>query len=289
MKTVTTDQMVARFIRRLIQLRSWCQALMRLTFSTPLYTWYTHILMAEVSARPMPQHVALILDGNRRFARLLGLEDVTEGHRHGAEKVKQLVQWCDELKIPVVTLWGLSTDNLKQRSPEELEEICQTVCERLADFCRAQTTATNHRRIKAVGQLQLLPEALRRQLAEAENLTASSGPWQLNIALAYDGRDEIVDAVKHLLRARAAAGRSILEVAEQMSIDDLQQSLYTPEVRPPDLIIRTSGEMRLSGFLLWQSVHSELYFCDALWPAFRKLDFLRAIRSFQKRQRRFGR
>ncbi len=262
---------------------------MRLTFSTPLYAWYTHVLMAEVSARPMPLHVALILDGNRRFARLLGLKDVTEGHRHGAEKVKELVQWCDELKIPVVTLWGLSTDNLKQRSPEELEEICQTVCERLAAFCRAQTTATNHRRIKAVGQLQLLPEALRRQLAEAENLTASSGPWQLNIALAYDGRDEIVDAVKHLLRARAAAGRSILEVAEQMSIDDLQQSLYTPEVRPPDLIIRTSGEMRLSGFLLWQSVHSELYFCDALWPAFRKLDFLRAIRSFQKRQRRFGR
>ena len=261
---------------------------MRLTLSTPLYRWYTHILMAEVSARPMPQHVALIMDGNRRFARLLGLGDVTEGHRHGAEKVKQLVKWCDELKIPVVTLWGLSTDNLKQRSPEDLEKICQIVCGRLAAFCREQTTATNHRRIKAVGQLQLLPEALRRSLAEAEHLTASSGPWQLNIAVAYDGRDEIVDAVKHLLRARAAAGRSILEVAEQICLDDLQQYLYTPEVRPPDLIIRTSGEMRLSGFLLWQSVHSELYFCDALWPAFRKMDFLRAIRSFQNRQRRFG-
>jgi len=262
---------------------------MRLTLSAPLYRWYARTLMAEVGVRPMPQHVALILDGNRRFARQLGLRDVTEGHRYGAEKVKQLVQWCDELEIPVVTLWGLSTDNLKQRAPEEVEKICQTVGEGLATFCRNHTTATNHRRIKAVGQLQLLPEALRCQIAEAEHLTASSGPWQLNIAVAYDGRNEIVDAVKEILRVRAAAGVSILEVAEQICIDDLQQYLYTPEVSPPDLIIRTSGEMRLSGFLLWQSVHSELYFCDALWPAFRKIDFLRAIRSFQNRQRRFGR
>ncbi|MEE8158517.1 MAG: polyprenyl diphosphate synthase [Dehalococcoidia bacterium] len=262
---------------------------MRLTLSTPLYRWYTRLLVSEVSARPVPQHVALILDGNRRFARQLGLGDVTEGHRFGAEKVKELVQWCDELKIPVVTLWGLSTDNLKQRAPEELEKICQTVCEGLADFCRDQTTGTNHRRIKAVGQLELLPESLRHQIAEVEHLTAASGPGLLNIAVAYDGRDEIIDSFRHTLRARAAAGWSILEVAEQISIDDLQQYLYTSEVPPPDLIIRTSGELRLSGFLLWQSVHSELYFCDALWPAFRKIDFLRAIRNFQDRRRRFGR
>ena len=213
----------------------------------------------------------------RPARRQLGLGDVTEGHRYGAEKVKQLVQWCDELKIPVVTLWGLSTENLKQRSSQELEKICEIMGEQLAAFCRGQDTATNRRRIKAVGQLQLLPEELRRQIADSEHLTASSGPWLLNIAVAYDGRDEIVDAVKHSLLARAAAGQSILEAAEQVSTDDLQQCLYAPEVPPPDLIIRTSGELRLSGFLLWQCVHSELYFCDALWPAFRQVDFLRAI------------
>ena len=255
---------------------------------TWVYQWYTRRLLKGVKARPMPHHVAMILDGNRRFARQHGLKDVMEGHRYGAQKVSEVVAWCDELKIPTVTLWGLSTDNLT-RTPEEMERISQIMGERLETFCDDPSRITTHRRIKAVGRLELLPESLCRQIADAERLTASSGPWLLNVAVAYGGRDEIIDAIKNMLRARAAEGQSMLEVAEQLTMGDLQQHLYAPDVPSPDLIIRTSGELRLSGFLLWQSVHSELYFCDAYWPVFRKIDFLRAIRSFQDRQRRFGR
>lgn len=256
--------------------------------STLVYQWYTRRIMSEVKANPMPEHIAMILDGNRRFARRVGLPDLTDGHRYGAQKVREVIQWCNELEIPVVTLWGLSTDNLK-RPREELDKICQIVGDELATFCQDQSTFTLQRRIRAVGRSELLPEKLRAQIEEVERATASKGPWLLNVAVAYGGRDEILDAFKSMLHARGAAGESISAIVENLSIDDLQQYLYAPDAPQPDLIIRTSGEVRLSGFLLWQSVYSELYFCDALWPAFRKIDFLRAIRSFQARPRRFGR
>jgi short-chain Z-isoprenyl diphosphate synthase len=230
----------------------------------------------------------MILDGNRRFALRSKLIDPTEGHRYGAQKVREVVNWCDELGIPVVTLWGLSTENLK-RSPEELDKLFQIMTQGLEDFGQAQRQGESHRRIRAVGCLELLPEDLRLSIEEVERISADSGPLLLNIAIAYGGRDEILDAFRRMLRSRGAAGEDVTQIAEHLSIEDLQPYLYAPDVPEPDLIIRTSGEVRLSGFLLWQSVHSELYFCDALWPAFRKIDFLRAIRNFQGRQRRFGR
>ena len=253
-----------------------------------VYRWYTNQLTAQVRTQPLPRHVAMILDGNRRFARKSGLYDVTEGHRYGADKVQEVIRWCDELEIPAVTLWSLSTDNLN-RSPEELDKIFHIVGEKLDAFCRDETMGKMKRRVKAVGRLELLPEDLRHRIREAEKKTALAGPWLLNIAVGYGGRDEILDAFRGLLRARHAAGDSISKITETLSLEEVQQYLYAPEVPEPDLVIRTSGEFRLSGFLLWQSVYSELYFCDTLWPAFRKIDFLRALRSFQARKRRLGR
>ena len=252
-----------------------------------VYRWYTHQLFAEVQSRTLPRHIAMILDGNRRFAVKSGLAEVTDGHRLGAEKVTEVVRWCDELSIPVVTLWGLSTENL-QRSPPEVSKILEIVGERLRVLSRDYSEGHAARRVQAVGRLDLLPKDLRRQIEDMEKQTASSGPHLLNIAVAYGGRDEIIDAIGRMLRARGAAGASAIDIADQLTTADFQPYLYSPDVPEPDLIIRTSGELRLGGFLLWQSVYSELYFCDAPWPAFRKIDFLRAVRSFQARKRRFG-
>ncbi len=247
---------------------------------------YTNRLLAQIKRQPLPRHVAMILDGNRRFARMQGLIDVAEGHRIGADKAAEVIQWCDELRIPVVTLWGLSTDNLK-RTPEELEKVFSLVGTKL-DQWLVDPSKHAQRQVNVIGRADSLSEELRDKIKRVEEMTASAGPWQLNIAIGYGGRDEILDALRRLLLSRGENGASISEVADSISVDEVRQHLYAPHVPEPDLIIRTSGETRLSGFLLWQSVYSELYFCDAFWPAFRKLDFLRALRSYQGRQRRYG-
>ncbi len=225
---------------------------------------------------------------NRRFAEQYRLPDPTDGHRYGVDKVSEAVLWCNELEIPVVTLWSLSTDNL-ERSPDELSNLFEIVRDRLEILGRDERSNPNRRRVRAVGRLDVLPEELRRQIADVERRTQSAGPDLLNIAVAYGGRDEVLDAVKQMLLARSSAGESAAGIAERLTKEDLEPYLYAPDVPEPDLIIRTSGEVRLSGFLLWQSVYSELHFCDVTWPAFRKIDFLRAIRNFQARRRRYGR
>ena len=252
------------------------------------YKWYAHHLMQEVRSYPLPTHVAMILDGNRRFAHDSGLLDLADGHRYGAEKVSEFVRWCDELSVPVVTLWALSTDNLN-RHPDELRKLFEVVRDRLKVLSRDQTNGSVGRRMRVLGRLELVPDDLRSQIEDAERETAGAGPHLLNVAVAYSGRDEILDAVSRMLRAKGSTGQSAVELADRLSKEDLQHYLYAPDVPEPDLIIRTSGEVRLGGFLLWQSIYSELYFCDAPWPAFRKIDFLRAIRSFQARERRYGR
>ncbi len=248
---------------------------------------YTNRLLAQIKQHSLPQHVAMILDGNRRFAKLQGLSDVAEGHRIGADKASEVIQWCDELHIPVVTLWGLSTDNLK-RTPEELEKVFALVGAKLDQWLIDPESRPTKRQVNVIGRPDSLNEELRDKIKRVEEMTASAGPWQLNIAIGYGGRDEILDALRRLLLTRSENGASLSEVADSLSVDEVRQHLYAPHVPEPDLIIRTSGETRLSGFLLWQSVYSELYFCDAFWPAFRKLDFLRALRSYQGRQRRYG-
>ena len=252
-----------------------------------LYRWYGKRLLAEVRTHDLPGHVAMILDGNRRFARMSGLADPADGYRYGARKVREVIGWCDELAIPVVTLWGISTDNL-QRSPSELSKIFESIGAQLNALSRQTSGRFPLRKIQAVGRLDLLDERLRHKIQDAEQRTADYGPGVLNVAVAYGGRDEILDAVGRMLRTRGAQGASATEIADNLSSETFQTYLYAPDIPEPDLIVRTSGEMRLSGFMLWQSVYSELYFSDVPWPAFRKIDFLRAIRSFQVRRRRYG-
>jgi short-chain Z-isoprenyl diphosphate synthase len=267
--------------------RKWLRSVGGGYVSSLVYRWYTNRLLADVRSQPIPRHVAIILDGNRRFAARNGFADRGEGHRYGARKVFEVIEWCNELDIPVITLWGLSTDNFK-RPRQELDKLVEIINEMLDNFRQDGGMERVGRSVRAVGRLEMLPAETQERVRDVEASTRGAGPRLLNVAIAYGGRDEIVDAFRQAVKARAEAGESAEEIAEAFSDADLRQNLYAPDVADPELIIRTSGELRLSGFLLWQSVHSELYFCDALWPAFRKLDLLRAVRSYQARQRRFG-
>jgi short-chain Z-isoprenyl diphosphate synthase len=252
-----------------------------------LYRLYERRLEGEIRAQKLPHHVGLILDGNRRYARSVGLMDILEGHRLGAKKLEAVLTWCEDLDIRMVSIWILSTENL-QREPEEVAGLLQLIENRLRDAARDPKTHAKRMRIRAIGKLELLPESLRAAIREAEDATREYDSFFLNVAVGYGGRQEIADAAQRLLRDRLAHGASPEAAIEEVTPDNLGKYLYTYDLPDPDLIIRTSGEVRLSGFLLWQSAYSEFYFCDAYWPAFRRIDLLRAIRSYQQRERRFG-
>jgi len=221
-------------------------------------------------------------DGNRRWARSAGLLDVSSGHRKGADKIFELLQWCRQTGVEVVTLWLLSTDNLVARPQEELEPLLAII-----ELTVRQLVAQRWR-VKPVGALDLLPVETAQVLKDAAEATADYPGLLVNVAVGYGGRREIADAVRSLLQEQATKGTTIEELAEILDVEHIAEHLYTAGQPDPDLVIRTSGEQRLGGFLLWQSAHSEFYFCDAYWPAFRKVDFLRALRSYAGRHRRFG-
>ena len=250
-----------------------------------VYRFYERRLEREVRAGAMPAHVGVILDGNRRYAAARGLGDPTRGHEVGARHVDEFLTWCRELGVPVVTLWLLSTDNLS-RDDAELTALLGIIGDTVE---RLGSSALDDVRITAVGALELLPEDVRERLAQVERATAGNDRMRLQVAVGYGGRQEITDALRSLLRERAAAGRTLEEVAATLAPEDIGQHLYTTGLPDPDLIIRTSGEVRLSGFLMWQSAHAEYHFCDAYWPEFRRIDFLRALRDYQRRTRRYGR
>ena len=249
-----------------------------------VYRLYERRLADELAGGPLPQHVGVILDGNRRFARERGLDDPSRGHVLGAARIDPFLGWCLELGVPYVTLWLLSTDNLARDDHEvtQLLTIIEETVRRLADNGQGL-------RLTAVGALDLLPPDTRRALADVEAATAHNDRLRVQVAVGYGGRQEITDALRKLLQARAGEGHSIEDVARDLQPEDIGDHLYTTGLPDPDLIIRTSGEVRLSGFLLWQSAHSEYYFCDAYWPDFRRVDFLRALRDYQARSRRYGR
>jgi short-chain Z-isoprenyl diphosphate synthase len=249
-----------------------------------VYTVYETRLRQKLSDVPGPRHVGVMLDGNRRWARSVGLTDVNHGHQAGADKITDLLGWCEEAKVEVVTLWLLSTDNLT-RDPDELEPLLRIIEETVADLASKRRW-----RLRAVGSIDLLPESTALALKSAEESTADlpSATLQVNVAVGYGGRREIADAVRSLLTEHAAKGASLEEVASFLDVEHIAEHLYTRGQPDPDLLIRTSGEQRLSGFLLWQSAHSEFYFCDAYWPDFRHVDFLRALRAYGDRNRRFG-
>ena len=232
---------------------------------------------------PVPRHVGVILDGNRRWARATGHSDVNDGHQRGADKIIDLLRWCDEAGVELVTLWLLSTDNLA-RPAAELEPLLRIIEGLVTDLAQPDNQWT----LNIVGALDLLPDETARILKEAAAGTVGRPGVEVNVAVGYGGRREIADAVRAMLQAHAAQGATLAEVAEFLDVEHIAEHLYTRGQPDPDLVIRTSGEQRLGGFLLWQSAHSEFYFCEAYWPDFRHVDFLRALRSYAARQRRFG-
>ncbi|WP_448631479.1 isoprenyl transferase [Cellulomonas soli] len=248
----------------------------------PLYGLYERRLRGSLAPDRVPRHVGVILDGNRRWARALGQSTAT-GHQRGADKIADLLEWSEDVGVEVVTLWMLSTDNLA-RPAEELEPLLVII----EDAVRALAASGRHR-VQAVGSLELLPEHTRDVLRAAEQVTDGVQGLHVNVAVGYGGRREIADAVRAFLREHADAGSSLDELAEAFDVEHIAQHLYTKGQPDPDLVIRTSGEQRLGGFLLWQSAHSEFYFCEAYWPDFRRVDFLRAVRAYGERERRLGR
>jgi short-chain Z-isoprenyl diphosphate synthase len=252
-----------------------------------LYQCYEQRLRRQIGAGRLPEHVGLILDGNRRYAREQGFSDPSQAYEMGAQKLDDVLMWCNDLSIPAVTLWVCSTENLK-RSRAEVSWILGAVEAKIGALAQDPWIHQRRVRVKAAGRLGLLPLSTVAVIRKAEEATAKYDAMILTIAVAYGGREEIVDAVRDLIRAKARDGLGLDELAEQITPAAIDQYLYTVGLPDPDLIIRTSGEVRLSGFLLWQSVQSEFYFTDVCWPEFRKVDFLRAIRSFQQRTRRFG-
>ncbi len=248
-----------------------------------LYRAYQRRIRKQIDGAPMPKHVAMIVDGNRRWAKQLGLETAAHGHRAGAAKIPEFLDWCDDLGIEVVTLYLLSSDNLTGRGGQELEELVGIIAE-LAGVL------ADHRdwRVQHVGSNEGLPSSLVAALAAAEERTADHTGLHVNLAVGYGGRREIADAMRSIVRAHGEGGGTLDTLAEVLTPELIGDHLYTQGQPDPDLVIRTSGEQRLSDFMLWQSAHSEFYFVEAFYPDLREVDFLRAVRDFGLRSRRFG-
>jgi short-chain Z-isoprenyl diphosphate synthase len=221
------------------------------------------------------------MDGNRRWAKSVG-EQIATGHQRGADKIHDLLEWCEEAGVEVVTLWLFSTDNFARPEPE-LEDLL-----RIIENCVTSLADTGRWRVRPLGALDLMPGDFARSLKEAEARCTQNTGLVVNCAVGYGGRREIADAVRSLLYEHAGRGSTIEELAQIVDVEHISEHLYTRGLPDPDLLIRTSGEQRLSGFMLWQSAHSEFYFCEAFWPDFRKIDFLRALRDYSLRQRRYG-
>ncbi len=282
------------------------------------YPLYEASLVRALEGKPVPRHIAVMCDGNRRWAREAGFIDVSHGHRVGAKKISELVQWSGERGIELVTIYLLSTENL-HRDKAELELLCRIIGDVSDELAKSKLNA----RLRVVGHRDILPDALTDRLAANEKATVDHTGVCVNMAVGYGGRQEIVDAVRSLLEDRVkekheasresaakddeSAGQSdsvsastgselgedqrfsLDDIAEAITVQGISDHLYTSGQPDPDLVIRTSGEQRLSGFLLWQSAYSEIWFTDTYWPAFRRVDFLRALRDFSRRNRRFGR
>jgi len=247
-----------------------------------LYRMYAKRLRRSLNGSTLPRHVAVAMDGNRRWARSQGFTDPGIGHRHGAEHLEDLLDWCAEIGIDHVTVYVASLDNLTKRGSGEVAHLMEMVELVIAEHL---TRPQNRWRLHVAGQLDALPDATAHALKAACEATADRTGGHLTVAIGYDGQTEIVDAVRSLFAHEAAQGTGIGDLAERLSAADIGAHRYTAALADPDLIIRTSGERRLSSFLLWQSTGAELYFCDVYWPGFRHVDFLRALRDFAKRKR----
>ena len=249
----------------------------------PVYKLYEWYISRNLRPENMPKHIAIIMDGNRRFSKIQGNMDAVDGHKKGINTLESVLDWCVDLGIEIVTAYAFSTENFN-RPPNEVEGLMRLFKENFEGIARNKKIHDNQVRVKAVGKLELLPDDVREAIRLAEESTANYNKRLVNIAIGYDGRMEIVDAIKKIVDEVENGKIRPEDIDENL----VNKNLYTAGMEDPNLIIRTSGEERLSGFLLWQSSYSELYFCDSLWPQIRKVDFLRAVRSYQQRERRFG-
>ncbi|MDD1775988.1 MAG: polyprenyl diphosphate synthase [Candidatus Methanomethylicus sp.] len=258
------------------------RAAVRDWFAKWIYKYYERNLFNQVRRGKVPYHVGLILDGNRRWAKEMGM-DINSGHQYGFEKLKEVLKWCWELKIDTVTVYALSTENLS-RSPEEVKELFRLMEKGFREILETKEISENEVKVRVIGRLDLLSDSLRTSILQAVDKTKNYKKSKFNVAIAYGGRAEIIDATKKIADSVVHGKLGIDEITEST----FAKYLYTEGERDPDLIIRTSGEERLSGFLLWQSAYSEFYFVDVYWPEMRRIDFLRALRTYQQRQRRYG-
>jgi short-chain Z-isoprenyl diphosphate synthase len=252
----------------------------------PMYRLYEMRLRQglESSKSELPRHIAVLCDGNRRWARDAGHEDVSYGYRMGAHKIAEMLRWCQEAGVEMATVYLLSTENL-QREPAELATLIEIITDVVEEIC----APANRWSVRTVGDLELIGEEPARRLRDAVESTCGNGSrFHVNVAVGYGGRQEIVDGVRQLLGKELANGKTGDQLIEAVTAEAISENLYTSGQPDPDLVIRTSGEQRLSGFLLWQSAYSEMWFTEAYWPEFRRVDFLRALRDYTARHRRYG-
>ena len=247
-----------------------------------IYRTYEKKLLKQIKKSPVPHHMAIIMDGNRRYAQALGFSHA-EGHAKGKDKLEELLDWCLEINIKILTVYAFSSENIK-REDDELNELMNLFVAGFKDAAKDKRVHENKIRIQTIGQTDILPTEVQDAIKFAEDKTKEYNNYYYNIAIAYGSREEIIQAIRKIAKDAKE---------EKIKIDDINEKLfstylYTSDFPDPDLIIRTSGEERISNFLLWQIAYSELYFTDVFWPGFRKVDFLRAIRSYQERKRRFG-
>ena len=248
-----------------------------------LYDLYQRRLRRGLTPDNLPHHIGMIVDGNRRWARERFMESASHGHRAGAAKVPEFLVWCDELGIGMVTLYLLSTDNVTGRQTDELAELYNIIGELADGLSHFRNWKINH-----VGKDDVLPPDLLKVLINSEERTKNNTGLHVNLAIGYGGRAEIADAVRSIIAEHQSSGGTIDDLADKLTPELISDHLYTGGLPDPDLVIRTSGEQRLSDFMLWQSAHSEFYFVEALYPDLREVDFLRAMRDYSRRERRYG-
>ena len=251
-------------------------------FSKKINEFKDEKLIDEIKKQSVPHHVAIIMDGNRRFAKFLGLSKEA-GHQFGRDKIKEVIEWCFELNIKNLTVYAFSTENFKRDrgEVETLMNLCKKEIDKAVDDSRVHK---NKVKIRIIGRLENLPNDLKKSAENIIDSTKQYDQYSFNIALAYGGREEIVEAIKKIAKDVKKDKIKIKDIKKEI----VSKYLYTNGIPDPDIILRTSGEERISNFLLWQLAYSELYFSDVYWPAFQKRDFLKAIQNYQRRQRRFG-
>jgi len=250
--------------------------------SSTAYSTYEKRLLKEVLSRSVPHHVAIIMDGNRRYASEFGME-ISQGHEKGREKLEQILEWCMEIGVKMLTVYAFSTENVS-RDKAEVDDLMRMFVENFRRLSEDDRVHKHKIRVRVLGQKEMLPKDVQQAITVAEEKTKDYDKYFFNLAVAYGGREEIMQAIRKIASEVKKGKLSVDEITEKT----FTGYLYTKDMPDPDLILRTSGEERISNFLLWQLAYSELYFSDVYWPGFRKIDFLRAVRAYQLRKRRYG-